>query len=173
MEADLLCVVKNGQKRHTIGYNIKTRWTVYHQEYENGLYDDAEQTWLRMLLYIHHESSCLCGQLCFAASQQLTSVSCCCRLHAWFNHNQLTIIIKRLSKQTWAWVAECCIMDTGRVFTLTHRVLRCESLRFIAHGCRSQFSLQGPFVLFHYQLTQRKHWLGIAWAQDVHISLLF
>ncbi len=103
---------------------------------------------------------------------QRHNMSCCCRLHAWFTHNQLTIIIKRLSKQTWAWVAGCCIMDTGRVCTLTHRVLRCEPLRFIAHGCRSQFSLQGPFVLFHYLLTQRKHWLEIAWAQDGHKSFI-
>lgn len=107
----------------------------------------------------HHESSCLSGQLCFAALQHLTSVSCCCCLHVWLTRNQLTIIIKRLSKQTWVWVAECSYMDTGTVFTLTPRMLRCQLLRFTAHGCRSQFSLQGLFVLFHHQLTPRKHWL--------------
>lgn len=54
------------------------------------------------------------------------------------------------------WWQSICSIDTGRDFTSTLPVLRCQPLQFIAHGCRLLFSQQAPFVLFQYQLTEKK-----------------
>ena len=77
-------------KMDTVGYNIKPQWNMDQQESKN-----------------RHDHGCpLSGQLCFTASQHLTSVLCCCNVHARLSRKQLTIVIKSLSKQTQVWLVE-------------------------------------------------------------------
>lgn len=69
-------------------------------------------------------------QICSAASQHLTWVSCCCCCLALFNHNQLTVIIKRLCKQTLAWVSQCLGMGYTKSFLQSH--LECSAVSLCA-----------------------------------------
>lgn len=143
------------------------KWTgtiharLQHQASAGCVLSGEQKQPLRQRLYTSTAGPLVYGQLCFAASRHLTSVLSCCRcLRARFTHNQLTIVIKRLSKQTWVWVAECCSMDTGTVFYTNTSSASLSAFAVHCPRLRESILSAGSFCAFPLSTSSEKTLAG-------------